>query len=91
MPNFYERETAIPDSLPAQLSGPLPAGAVAGYAPAIPAGQLLILSGDDAGIWNVNAGAWTKRDARAGALCAVQGDAGRPRRVVRAAARRHHF
>lgn len=46
MPNFYERVTAIPDSLPAQLSGPLPAGAVAGYAPAIPAGQLLILSGE---------------------------------------------
>ncbi len=22
MPNFYERVTAIPDSLPAQLSGP---------------------------------------------------------------------
>lgn len=37
MPNFYERVTAIPDSLPAQLSGPLPAGAVAGYA--------------DAGVW----------------------------------------
>lgn len=60
MPNFFERVIAIPASLPAQLSGALPAGCVAGYAPAIPAGQILILSGDDAGIWNVNAGAWTK-------------------------------
>ena len=58
MPNFYERVLAIPDQPPAQFSGALPAGSVAGYAPAIPAGQILIsvqvkvTQGDLAG-WHV--------------------------------------
>lgn len=77
MPNFFERVIAVPASLPAQLSGALPAGCVAGYAPAIPSGQLLILDGPDAGVWNVNAGAWTKEahDASRSVQCKVtQGD-----------------
>ncbi len=66
MPNLYERVLAIPDQTPAQFSGSLPAGSVAGYAPAIHAGQLLILSGPSMGIWNVSAGAWVKETHAAG-------------------------
>ena len=49
MPNFYERTLAIPDQAPAQFSGALPAGSVAGYAPAIPAGQILVPTGPSMG------------------------------------------
>lgn len=68
MPNLYEKVLAIPDQTPAQFSGALPAGSVAGYAPAIPAGQILIPSGASMGIWNVNSGAWTKEN-HAGSRC----------------------
>lgn len=77
MPNFYERVLAIPDQAPAQFSGALPAGSIAGYAPAIPAGQILVTSGPSAGVWNVNSGSWTKETHAPGTSVQVkvtQGD-----------------
>ena len=49
MPNLYEKVVAIPDPPPVQLSGTLPAGSCSGFPPAIPFGQILILSGASAG------------------------------------------
>ena len=50
MPNFYERVIAIPDQATDPAGREPLSCAGAGYAPAIPAGQILILSGDDAGM-----------------------------------------
>lgn len=60
MPNLYKQVVAIPAADPELFTGELPAGSVAGYAHAILFGQILILSGANMGIWNVNSGAWTK-------------------------------
>ena len=77
MPNLYEKVVAIPDQPPVQLSGTLPAGSCSGFPPAIPFGQILILSGASAGVWNVNPNVWTQESHTAGLSVQVkvtQGD-----------------
>lgn len=77
MPNLYEKVLAIPDSTPGAFSGALPAGSVSGYPPAIPSGQILIPTGANMGVWNVQAGAWVKENHAPGVSVQVkvtQGD-----------------